>query len=214
MRLALFDLDNTLLAGDSDHSWGEWLCQRGLVDAGEYQARNDAFYADYLAGTLDCIGHTRFEGADAVAADPTAGEAGLADRTAPRDATESAIHALWVEVLGHRAFGVLDDFFELGGNSLRMTQVFSRLRDRFGVDPAVGDLGRHHEQQQRQHDQEYPRSVALMPGVGRGEPDQQRPGERADADERHGDDRGQGARTEDERAHAAPTVRSTSSTVR
>ncbi|MDO1988901.1 haloacid dehalogenase-like hydrolase, partial [Escherichia coli] len=45
MRLALFDLDNTLLAGDSDHSWGEWLCQRGLVDAAEYQARNDAFYA-------------------------------------------------------------------------------------------------------------------------------------------------------------------------
>ena len=33
MRLALFDLDNTLLAGDSDHSWGEFVCQRGLVDA-------------------------------------------------------------------------------------------------------------------------------------------------------------------------------------
>src|SRR5690606_39257761 len=33
VRLALFDLDNTLLAGDSDHAWGEFLCQRGLVDA-------------------------------------------------------------------------------------------------------------------------------------------------------------------------------------
>ena len=32
-RLALFDLDNTLLAGDSDHSWGEFVCRRGLVDA-------------------------------------------------------------------------------------------------------------------------------------------------------------------------------------
>lgn len=59
-RLALFDLDNTLLAGDSDHSWGEWLCQRGLVDAGEYQARNDAFYADYLAGQLDVIAYQNF----------------------------------------------------------------------------------------------------------------------------------------------------------
>ncbi|MCY1401901.1 Phosphoserine phosphatase [compost metagenome] len=60
MRLALFDLDNTLLAGDSDHSWGEWLCQRGLVDAADYQARNDAFYADYVAGKLDVIAYQNF----------------------------------------------------------------------------------------------------------------------------------------------------------
>lgn len=60
MRLALFDLDNTLLAGDSDHSWGEWLCQRGLVDAAEYQARNDAFYADYVAGKLDVLAYQAF----------------------------------------------------------------------------------------------------------------------------------------------------------
>ncbi|HSC83161.1 MAG TPA: HAD family hydrolase [Pseudomonas sp.] len=60
MRLALFDLDNTLLAGDSDHSWGEFLCQRGLVDAAEYQARNDAFYADYCAGKLDVRAYQNF----------------------------------------------------------------------------------------------------------------------------------------------------------
>ncbi|WGW99246.1 haloacid dehalogenase-like hydrolase [Pseudomonas aeruginosa] len=60
MRLAPFDLDNTLLAGDSDHSWGEWLCQRGLVDAAEYQARNDAFYADYVAGKLDVLAYQAF----------------------------------------------------------------------------------------------------------------------------------------------------------
>ena len=57
MRLALFDLDNTLLAGDSDHSWGEFVCQRGLVDAAEYLARNDAFYADYCAGKLDVVAY-------------------------------------------------------------------------------------------------------------------------------------------------------------
>ncbi len=60
MRLALFDLDNTLLAGDSDHSWGEFLCQQGHVDAGEYQRRNDAFYADYCAGQLDVVAYQAF----------------------------------------------------------------------------------------------------------------------------------------------------------
>lgn len=60
MRLALFDLDNTLLAGDSDHSWGEFLCATGRVDAAEYQARNDAFYADYCAGKLDVVAYQNF----------------------------------------------------------------------------------------------------------------------------------------------------------
>ncbi len=52
-RLALFDLDNTLLAGDSDHAWGEFLISRGLVDESEHRRANDGFYADYLAGRLD-----------------------------------------------------------------------------------------------------------------------------------------------------------------
>ncbi|MBF7730013.1 HAD family hydrolase [Pseudomonas sp. N040] len=60
MRLAIFDLDNTLLAGDSDHSWGDFLCQHGHVDASEYQARNDAFYADYCAGKLDVVAYQNF----------------------------------------------------------------------------------------------------------------------------------------------------------
>lgn len=53
MNLALFDLDNTLLDGDSDHAWGQFLCDKGVVDAAEYKARNDAFYEQYKAGTLD-----------------------------------------------------------------------------------------------------------------------------------------------------------------
>lgn len=60
MRLALFDLDNTLLAGDSDHSWGEFLCETGRVDAVAYRARNDAFYADYCAGKLDVVAYQSF----------------------------------------------------------------------------------------------------------------------------------------------------------
>lgn len=60
MGLAIFDLDNTLLAGDSDHSWGEFLCDRGYVDVAAYRARNDQFYADYLAGQLDVAAYQNF----------------------------------------------------------------------------------------------------------------------------------------------------------
>ncbi len=60
VRLAIFDLDNTLLAGDSDHLWGDYLCQRGILDSTSYQARNDAFYDDYLAGRLDVVAYQNF----------------------------------------------------------------------------------------------------------------------------------------------------------
>ncbi|MNE10011.1 haloacid dehalogenase-like hydrolase [compost metagenome] len=60
MRLALFDLDNTLLAGDSDHAWGDWLCRRGILDEATYKARNDEYYEDYLAGRLDINAYLNF----------------------------------------------------------------------------------------------------------------------------------------------------------
>ena len=60
MRLALFDLDNTLLAGDSDHAWGDWLCRRGILDEAVYKARNDEYYEDYLAGRLDIAAYLNF----------------------------------------------------------------------------------------------------------------------------------------------------------
>ncbi|KGE04093.1 histidinol-phosphatase [Pseudohaliea rubra] len=60
MALAIFDLDNTLIAGDSDHLWGEWLCGEGIVDAGAFAARNARFYADYCAGTLDIHAYLAF----------------------------------------------------------------------------------------------------------------------------------------------------------
>ncbi|MDW8468974.1 MAG: HAD family hydrolase [Burkholderiales bacterium] len=53
MRLALFDLDHTLLAGDSDYEWGQFLVDRGVLAREEYEAQNAAFYAQYKAGTLD-----------------------------------------------------------------------------------------------------------------------------------------------------------------
>ncbi len=60
MTLAIFDLDNTLLGGDSDNLWGEFVCEQGLVDSDDFAARNDQFYADYKAGTLDIDAYLRF----------------------------------------------------------------------------------------------------------------------------------------------------------
>ncbi len=53
VRLAIFDLDNTLLNGDSDYLWGEFLCDRGIVDRPVYEAANEQFYQDYRKGTLN-----------------------------------------------------------------------------------------------------------------------------------------------------------------
>jgi HAD superfamily hydrolase (TIGR01490 family) len=53
MRLALFDLDNTLLAGDSDYEWGQFLIDRGVLEREAYESQNRAYYEQYTAGTLD-----------------------------------------------------------------------------------------------------------------------------------------------------------------
>jgi HAD superfamily hydrolase (TIGR01490 family) len=53
VSLAIFDLDNTLLRGDSDHVWGEFLVEQGAVDRARFASENNRYYAAYLAGTLD-----------------------------------------------------------------------------------------------------------------------------------------------------------------
>ena len=53
MALAIFDLDNTLLSGDSDYLWGVYLADNGIVDRAHYEAENARFFEDYKAGRLD-----------------------------------------------------------------------------------------------------------------------------------------------------------------
>jgi len=60
LKLALFDLDHTLLPLDSDYSWGEFTIRMGWVDPVSFAQRNDAFYADYQAGRLDIHDYVRF----------------------------------------------------------------------------------------------------------------------------------------------------------
>ncbi|MEJ2591258.1 MAG: HAD-IB family hydrolase [Candidatus Thiodiazotropha sp.] len=60
MVLAIFDLDNTLLAGDSDYLWGRFLVEQGIVDRDYYERENERFYQQYKAGELDIHEFLRF----------------------------------------------------------------------------------------------------------------------------------------------------------
>ncbi|MCS4293486.1 HAD superfamily hydrolase (TIGR01490 family) [Comamonas sp. BIGb0152] len=59
-RLALFDLDHTLLPLDSDYEWGEFTLRKGWCDKQAFGSRNAAFFADYQKGTLDIHAYVRF----------------------------------------------------------------------------------------------------------------------------------------------------------
>jgi len=59
-RLALFDLDHTLLPFDSDYEWGQFLVRQGVVDGEQYAKSNEQFYADYKVGKLDIDAFLRF----------------------------------------------------------------------------------------------------------------------------------------------------------
>jgi len=61
LQLALFDLDNTLLAGDSDFEWGRFLITLGVLDEELHLARNAQFYEDYKQGTLDIHAFLEFQ---------------------------------------------------------------------------------------------------------------------------------------------------------
>ena len=61
MPLALFDLDNTLLAGDSDYLWGQFLVERGIVDGEFYEKENQRFYEQYLEGSLNIMEFLAFQ---------------------------------------------------------------------------------------------------------------------------------------------------------
>jgi len=60
LSLAIFDLDNTLIAGDSDYLWGEFLVAKGFVDADYYRRENQRYYDDYKRAQLDIYAFLRF----------------------------------------------------------------------------------------------------------------------------------------------------------
>jgi HAD superfamily hydrolase (TIGR01490 family) len=70
LSLAIFDLDNTLLGGDSDYLWGRFLIEQGIVDAVHYERENNRFYDEYRAGQLDIHEFLRFSLAPLAGRDP------------------------------------------------------------------------------------------------------------------------------------------------
>jgi HAD superfamily hydrolase (TIGR01490 family) len=60
LKLAIFDLDETLIAIDSDHAWGDYAADHGLVDSSKHRAENQRFYADYKRGELDIDAYLAF----------------------------------------------------------------------------------------------------------------------------------------------------------
>ena len=61
MNLALFDLDNTILAGDSDYNWSRFLIKEGYLDGAIHAEKNEKFYADYKEGNLDIFAFVEFQ---------------------------------------------------------------------------------------------------------------------------------------------------------
>ena len=61
MDLAIFDLDNTLLSGDSDYLWGQFLGENGYVDVEAHQKEHDRYYQDYMEGNLDINAFLEFQ---------------------------------------------------------------------------------------------------------------------------------------------------------
>ena len=61
MNLAIFDLDNTLLDGDSDYNWGLYLVKKGYLDEGKYKEQNQKFFEEYQVGKLDIFAFAEFQ---------------------------------------------------------------------------------------------------------------------------------------------------------
>lgn len=126
MKLAIFDLDNTLLGGDSDHAWGEFLINEGLVDAETHRARNDAFYRQYQNGTLQIADYVAF------AAEPIAGLSPQRLRTLHESFMERFVQPMQLP----KAMQLLDSHRHAGDQCLIITAT-----NRFITGPIARWLG-------------------------------------------------------------------------
>ena len=129
MALAIFDLDNTLLAGDSDHRWGEFLCDVGLANAEAFRQKNDAFYADYQAGSLDMTAYLDF------VLEPLTGMERSAVRSLQRQFVAECIEPMLLD----KAFDLLNEHRIKGDTLLMMTATHAVV-----AEPVAARLGFEH----------------------------------------------------------------------
>lgn len=104
MALTLFDLDNTLLDGDSDYLWGHFLVQQGIVDATWYESENVRFYREYHDGTLDIHEFLRFS-LRPLRDQPRARLEALRERFVVERIEPIMLAASWKLIAAHRAAG-------------------------------------------------------------------------------------------------------------
>jgi len=132
MALAIFDLDNTLINGDSDHRWGEFLCAEGLVDPRSFSQENDRFYQDYQAGKLDIQAYLQF--ALRPLAGRTVGEVAELQQRFMKDYVEP--------MLLPAAFSLLDKHREQGDKLVIITAsntvITKPIAQRLGVSTLMG----------------------------------------------------------------------------
>jgi HAD superfamily hydrolase (TIGR01490 family) len=131
MRLALFDLDGTLLATDSDHAFGEFMVRLGWADADEFRRTNDLFYAQYQAEALDVAAYIRF--ATAPWRERSARELAAASERFTREVIAPAIHDRARELVQRHAREG-DEVAIVTATNDFVTRPIARL---FGVDTLI-----------------------------------------------------------------------------
>lgn len=132
MGLALFDLDNTLIAGDSDHLWGDFLVSQGRVDAIEHKALNAHFYDQYKNGELNIDEYLAF------ALGPMAGMTKETLAPLQRQFVRDNIEPILLDA----AFALLEQHRALGDTLVIITAtntlVTQPIADRLGVEHLIG----------------------------------------------------------------------------
>ena len=132
MGLALFDLDNTLIAGDSDHLWGDFLVSEGLVDPDKHKALNEHYYRQYQQGQLDIDEYLSF------ALGPMAGMtpetlSALQDKFLKKHVEPILLDAAFDLLQAHRVKG--DTLIIITATNTLVTQP---IADRLGVEYLIG----------------------------------------------------------------------------
>ena len=132
MGLALFDLDNTLIAGDSDHLWGDFLVSQGRVDAIEHKALNAHFYDQYKNGELNIDEYLAF------ALGPMTGMTKETLAPLQRQFVRDHIEPILLDA----AFALLEQHRALGDTLVIITAtntlVTQPIADRLGVEHLIG----------------------------------------------------------------------------
>ncbi len=130
MKLALFDLDNTLIAGDSDCLWGEFLSEQGYVDSEAYQAGHEKFYQEYVEGNMNI--HEFLEFQLKVLADN--------DRAQLEDWRKNYIETKIKSIMLPKAIALIDDHRQQGHELLIITATNRFITEPIAKEFNIGNL--------------------------------------------------------------------------